>query len=195
MSIDVKSGPGEIGGPRAKVLAAAMQILSAQGAEKLSLRAIAESAGIGIASIYHYFENKEELLLNLAIMGFGELSRHIISFQEKGEYPSAMQASARAYFDFAEKNSALFSLMFGEQLMARHEALRDAAYKTFQVYETAVKADDRVPAEHQENVALALWALGRGIAAITSSYPNGELPSEMSEKLYAGISYLIVRPR
>ncbi|MBC7101815.1 MAG: helix-turn-helix transcriptional regulator [Parvibaculum sp.] len=95
MSTDVKSGPGEIGSQRAKVLSAAMQILSAQGAEKLSLRAIAESAGIGIASICHYFENKEELL-NLAIMGFGDLSRHIISFQERGEYPSAMQASACA---------------------------------------------------------------------------------------------------
>ena len=184
----------ELGSVRARALSAASHILATRGPDKLSLRAIAESAGIGTTSIYHYFENKDALLLNLALMGFGDLRRHIVEFQTSPEFENPMQASARAFFDFAETQPALFSLMFSERLMAHHEALREAEYETFLAYQTAVEADDRMPAEHRANAAFALWALGRGIAAIASSYPDGKLPPETAEKLFAGASYLINHP-
>lgn len=184
----------EIRSVRAKALSAAAHILATRGIEELSLRAIADSAGIGIASIYHYFENKEELLVNLALMGFGELREQIFSYQGQPEYASPMQASARAFFDFAETRPALFSLMFSEQLMVRNEALREAEYKTLQVYQEAVEADDRIAPRHRANAAHALWAMGRGIAAIASSHPDGKLPPEMAEKLFAGAAYLVNHP-
>lgn len=181
----------EISGVKGKALTAAAEILASQGADELNLRAIAEKAGIGIASIYHYFSNKEELLLNLAVMGFSDLRRNIIRFQEKPEYPSPVAAGARAYFGFAEARPALFSLMFNERLMSRHEALRDAEHKTFLAYQAAVESDPRFPASQTENVAIALWALGRGIAAIISSQPDGRLPPDVAAKIWAGSAYLI----
>ncbi|MAB15450.1 MAG: hypothetical protein CMI59_16315 [Parvibaculum sp.] len=193
----MRSGPDftslEVGGVRARALTAASHILATRGPEKLSLRAIAESAGIGTTSIYHYFANKDELLLNLALMGFRDLHRQIVKFQTSPEYDNAMQASARAFFDFAETHPALFSLMFSERLMARHVSLRDAEYETFLAYQAVVEADERMPAGQRPNVAYALWALGRGIAAIMSSYPDGKLPPEIAERLFAGASYLINR--
>ena len=84
--------------------------------------------------------------------------------------------------------------MFSERLMAQHATLREAEYETFLAYQAAVEADARMPAEHRANAALALWALGRGIAAIMSSYPDGKLPPEIAERLFAGASYLINRP-
>ena len=53
--------------------------------------------------------------------------------------------------------------------------------------------DDRLPPEHQDNAAHAIWAMGRGIAAIIASYPPGEIPAERVERLLAGASFLIDR--
>lgn len=188
------TGSTGVNSVRSRALSAASKILASRGVDELSLRAIAENAGVGIASIYHYFANKDDLLVNLAILGFADLHRHIDAFQAKPEFASPMQACARAYFDFAEKRPALFSLMFSERLMANHEALREAENKVLLVYQAAVEKDPRIPQLQKANVALALWALGRGIAAIRSSYPDGVQPPEISAKLFAGISYLLNHP-
>lgn len=188
-----KAGPAE-SSLRAKALAAAAHILATRGVDDLSLRAIAENAGIGIASIYHYFANKDELLLQLGVMGFGELHEHILRYQSKAEFATPMQASARAYFDYAEAHPAMFSLMFNERLMQKYDALREAEFKTFLAYQAAVEVDKRFAPAHRANVAFALWALGRGIASIISSYPDGRVPPEIVTKLFAGAAYLINHP-
>tara|TARA_R110000868_G_scaffold115630_4_gene308715 strand:- start:2874 stop:3461 length:588 start_codon:yes stop_codon:yes gene_type:complete len=184
----------EVGGVKAKALGAAAHILASKGAEALSLRAIAENAGIGLASIYHYFANKDELLLSLAVSGFAELQADISRYQVMPEHAPAMRASARAFFAFAQNRPALFSLMFNERLMGAHEALREAEKKTRLTYQAAVETDDRIPAQHRADAAFALWALGRGMAAILSSYPHDKQPRELIESLFAGASYLINHP-
>lgn len=185
--------PREVDGIRAKTLSAAMRILAEKGVEELSLRAIADSAGIGLASIYHYFANKEELLLHLAMTGFHELREDIAHFQSLPEHAPRMRASALAFFNFVATKQALFSLMFNERLMARHEPLREAERQTLLAYRKAVAEDDRIPPEHQENAAHAIWAMGRGIAATISSHPSGNAPPELVEKMLAGGAYLIYR--
>jgi AcrR family transcriptional regulator len=194
MKSDVRHAAPEVGGIRAKALSAAARILAVRGVEDLNLRAIADAAGIGLASIYYYFKNKEELLLNLAVMGFGDLRDEIVRYQKSGEHGSAMQASAQAFFAFARARPALFSLMFDTGMLARHEELRDAERKTLLIYQAAVEADPRIPKQHSANAAFALWALGRGMAAIFSSYPAGEVPAEITERLFSGASYLINHP-
>jgi AcrR family transcriptional regulator len=194
MSGHPKPASLEVGGVKAKVLSAAAQILASQGADDLSLRAIAESAGIGLASIYHYFASKEALLLQLAIEGFEDLRRDILQLQADPAFGSPMRGGHRAFFNFAETRPALFSLMFSTRLMARHASLRDADHRTFLAYRDAVRADARIPARYQDEAALAIWALGRGIAAMLSSQPNGELPPELAAQLFAGAGYLIDHP-
>jgi AcrR family transcriptional regulator len=179
MAGSIRQAAHETGSLKSKVLSAAARRLTTQGAEDLSLRAIAEEAGIGLASIYHYFASKEELLLNLAI---------------DPAYASPMQGGHRAFFTFAETRPALFSLMFSERLMARHETLRDADHQTFLAYRAAVQADSRVPAPYKETASLAIWALGRGIAAMMSSQPDGKLPEDVAATLFAGAAYLINHP-
>lgn len=178
---------------RARTLAAAMQILAEKGVAALSLRAIADSAGIGLASIYHYFANKEELLLHLALSGFQDLQREIAHFRTLPEHAPPMRAAARAFFSFVLAHPALATLMFDEHLMAQHAALREAELATVAAYRASMAEDDRLPPEHQENAAHAIWAMGRGIAAIIASYPPGEIPLERIEKLMAGAAFLIDR--
>lgn len=194
MSPRAKNPSHEIGGVRAKALAAAANILATQGQDDLSLRAIAEAAGIGIASIYHYFANKEELLLSLALMGFEDLRRDILEQQADPQLASPMRGGNRAFFGFVRDRHALFFLMFSERLLARHETLRGAEHRAFLAYKAAVESDDRIPAAHRENAAHALWALGRGMAATIASYPAEQLPPGYLERMFAGGLYLIDRP-
>lgn len=184
----------DVPGVKARALNAAARILAEQGADDLSLRAIAEAAGIGLASIYHYFASKEALLLSLALMGYEDLRRDIEDSQSAPEFDSPMRAGARAFFAFAQTRPALFSLMCSERLLARHETLREAEHRMFLAYKAAVEADERIPRRHQENAAYALWALGRGMAAIIASHPDGQPPAELLQKLFAGGAYLIDHP-
>lgn len=187
----IKNPAYEISSVKGKALNAAAEILASQGVDELNLRAIAEKAEIGVASIYHYFANKEELLLNLAIKGFSDLRRNIIRFPGRPEYPTNVAAGARAFFGFAEARPALFSLMFSERLLARHEALREAEQETFLAYEELIAADGRFPKAEVANIAIALWALGRGIAAIISSQPDGKLPPDLAARIWAGSGYFV----
>jgi AcrR family transcriptional regulator len=194
MTGSIRQASHDTGSLKGKVLTAAARLLAAQGAEDLSLRAIADAAGIGLASIYHYFASKEELLLSLAIEGFADLRGDILRFQVDPAFTSPMQGGHRAFLTFAQDRPALFSLMFSERLMARHAVLREADHQTFLAYQSAVQADPRIPGPYKEKAALAIWALGRGMAAMISSQPDGKLPDEMAATLFAGAAYLINHP-
>lgn len=184
----------EVGGVRAKALAAASAILAERGVDDLNLKAIADSAGIGISSMYHYFASKEQLLLSLAVMGFEELQASIVRLRSDPTLPSPLAAGSRAFFGLAEARPALFSLMFDPRLLARHEPLREAEQRTFLAFQSAVEADARFPEAQKAAIAMALWALGRGMAAIMSSQPDGRLPFEIAERLWTGVAYLVNRP-
>jgi len=194
MDSRVKQASHEVGGVRAKVLSAASEILAAGGVDDLNLRAIADSAGIGISSMYHYFAGKEDLILSLAVMGFDDLRASIVRLQSDASVPRPLAAGARAFFGLAQAKPALFSLMFDPRLLARQEALRDAEQRAFLAFQATVEADDRFPAAKTASVALALWALGRGVAAIASSNPGGRLPPDVAERLSSGMFYLVNHP-
>ena len=51
--------------PREEVLAAAAELFTGQGYAATTTREVAEQAGIRQASIYHYFQSKEEILASL----------------------------------------------------------------------------------------------------------------------------------
>jgi len=194
MDLRLKKSAHEVGGLRAKALAAASDILAERGVEELNLRAIADSAGIGISSMYHYFASKEDLLLSLAVVGFDELQASILQNRADPAMPTPLAAGARAFFGLAEAKPALFSLMFDPRLLARHEALREAEDKTLTVFQSTVEADARFPSDKKANVAFALWALGRGIASIMSSQPDGRLPPDLADRLWPGVTFLVNHP-
>lgn len=194
MSREGRNPIREVPGVRARALAAASEILAAEGVAGLSLRAIADAAGIGLASIYHYFANKEALLVSLALAGFEDLRRAILDGQSAPGQTSPMRGGAQAFFAFVQSRPALFSLMFSEGLLAGHASLRQAEHGVLLAYKAAVEADDRIPERHRENAAYALWALGRGMASILASYRDEPMPPEVLQKLFAGGGYLIDRP-
>ncbi len=178
---------------RSRALAAAIDLLSAKGPHSLTLRGIARRAGIGAASIYHHFAGREALLVAVALAGFEAMKRQIVAARSDAAPGDPMEAGSLAFFDFAAARPALFSLMFDTRLLLRHAAMRAAEQEILALFHQLVAASRRIPRKYKANAAMALWALGRGIAAMHASHPSGALPPEELEKIFAGADYLIDR--
>ena len=180
-------------GVRGKALGAATELLTKVGMENLSIRTIAARAGIGISSMYHYFPNKEELLLNIALSGFQNLKIDMHQSRDADPALSPFARAARVFLDKVAGNAPLYHLMFNEHLMARHEALRAAEREAFQVFMECVAVDDRFPPEIAGSLSPTLWTLGRGMAASAASRPDGQLTDELRASVGQAMAYLIDR--
>jgi AcrR family transcriptional regulator len=59
---------------REEILAAAAAVLAAEGVEGISLRAVAEAAGVVKSNLYRYFESREEILAQLLVRDMAEMA-------------------------------------------------------------------------------------------------------------------------
>lgn len=125
------------GNLRAELLDTAIEQLREQGAEDLSLRALARAIGVSQTAPYRHFGDKGELLAAMATRGYRELLTALRQAGlAAGECPrDQLIAFAHAYVDYAASNPQLFKLMFGPavQPAAKYPELRDASRETFQV--------------------------------------------------------------
>lgn len=78
---------------RAALLRSALDLLDADGADALSLRAVARHAGVSANAPYRHYQDKEALLAALAAHGFTELKAR---FEEASDGSKGGTASAPA---------------------------------------------------------------------------------------------------
>lgn len=157
-----------VGNVRNRLLAAARVILEREGRDHLQLRAIAGRIGVSAPTVYYHYADKRSLLAALAREGFLAL-RAALELAEAGETGGAgLRAISAAYLGFVEAHPALYRLMYElrdsdptpEVVAAEEsalEAMRQAVTRTL---------SPSTPPEIAENVAEALWAFGRGAAAV-----------------------------
>jgi AcrR family transcriptional regulator len=62
---------------QAAILAAAAERLAADGADELSLRAVARDVGMVSSAVYRYFASRDELLTALIIRAYDSLGEHV----------------------------------------------------------------------------------------------------------------------
>ncbi len=122
------------GNLRAELLDTAIDQLRENGAEDLSLRALARAIGVSQTAPYRHFADKSELLAAMATRGYRELYASLREAVEKApDCPNEqMLDMAFAYVDYAASHPQLFKLMFGPavQPAARYPELREASRET-----------------------------------------------------------------
>ena len=103
----------------AALIAAATQMVRANGAEHLSLRAVAAELGVSPSALYHYYPDKDSLISGVGVALFenlADLQEEAIA-QYSGTSKKAARARYRAlgrtYFQWAQSEPNLFRLMFG----------------------------------------------------------------------------------
>lgn len=122
---------------RQALLMAAKELIAEAGIENLSLRKLAERAGVSRTAPYHHFSDKNDLLCAIAAQGF--LRRH----QEDRDTFNNSRLTAEekfaeficGYIRFAANNPEEYELMFGRNIWKQKNStqeLRDVAYPCFQ---------------------------------------------------------------
>ena len=107
-----KRGDGEL--LRADILAAAERLLIQTGDQgAVSIRAIADAAGVTPPSIYLHFADKTELLGAVCEARFADLSRYMFDAMDGIDDPlEALWAIGRSYVRFGLENPEHYRIMF-----------------------------------------------------------------------------------
>jgi len=103
---------------KAALVDAAVEILRAEGAEALTLRAVARRVGVSQAAPYRHFADRRALVAAVAEQGFRRLQQVMlarISAAQAGGRGGLKQV-ALAYVEFGLANSAEYRVMFGPEV-------------------------------------------------------------------------------
>lgn len=151
----------------------AVQHIQAHGTEKLSLRALARSAGVSPTAPYKHFPSKQCLLAALATQGFADLAglthQAIVQTPDLDDRVIAMGLT---YIRFAQDNPTAYHLMFGSVLgdFSAYQMLHTAAVGAYdEVKQVLAEVAQRNGCSEVdlEQFAGAVWALVHGIASLT----------------------------
>ena len=155
------------GNAAAALLAAAAELLETEGAARLSLRQVAERAGLSRGAPYNHFADKEALLAGLVRDGYLRLGDRIRAGADPGAAPvERLARAAEAYIGFGQGEPSLFRLMFGRELvdLSRHEAARQAAAAALGELSAIIAA--LAPAADTREAGLVAWSLVHGYTSL-----------------------------
>ncbi|HKE73966.1 MAG TPA: TetR/AcrR family transcriptional regulator [Acidimicrobiales bacterium] len=167
--------------PRGRLLAAARRVLTRDGLEGLTLRAIAREAGVSHGAPLRHFPSLAALLAAVAAEGFTWLADSIdtdLAAAEAGAVAAGsvstprqrLAVAGRAYLRFALDDPGLFSVTFRPERID----VSDVEYLTqgFRAFSQlrdlveAAQADGWLPDLPATDLAGVLWAHVHGIATL-----------------------------
>jgi len=167
---------------RRELLSAAQNLLAEVGPNGVTIRALAAQVGVSHMALYRHFDNRDDLVSELAEACFqqlaGRLGRAIAAGSD--EPSRVLRRVIRAYVLYAVEHSAAYRLMFatGIPLGSRFEAVAGLGYdrilEVVQECLAAINPGTRSPAE-QDRIATVACGMLHGLAtlAIEGSIPKG----------------------
>jgi AcrR family transcriptional regulator len=167
------------------------------GVEKLSIRKLADVAGVSHSAPYYHFANKQGLLCAIAYRGFeGQLSfqqnllTQILSIDDKTLAQKALQDFIQQYLQMAIEQPAMYRLMYSRHIWEagdQTEALKQISYQSYQLWNDVIRHMVALEAFHHaddiQRMAQAIWANLHGLChfAIDGVYVNPSDIKEMSK--------------
>ncbi|WP_426403680.1 TetR/AcrR family transcriptional regulator [Streptomyces sp. R-07] len=143
---------------RQAVLAAALDVIAAEGPGALSLRDLARRAGVSHAAPAHHFKDRTGLLTAIATEGYGLLAEAL------ADAPELRERGVR-YVRFATAHPAHFQVMFQPELLRADDpdllAAKDRASAELRAGVADVK---HVP--DARTAGIAAWSLAHGFATL-----------------------------
>jgi AcrR family transcriptional regulator len=147
------------------LIAAARELLDADGPGAVSLREAARRVGVSATATYRHFQDKDHLLADVAAEGFREFTQKLDA--EHGDTQGFGGLSV-TYVEFAVAHPGLFRLMFGPLLRQRdlYPELGAAADTAFAVLLANAQRFVGNRDEDVESVAYAAWSFSHGLARL-----------------------------
>lgn len=155
-----------------RIIEAARDLLAEGGLASLSMRQVADRVGTSATALYHYFENKEDLVrrvLGLAFERFGEYLGRAADLHPRGSL-ERVHALGEGYLQFATENDAYFRMLFSiqrEDPRALEELPEGGGLDLLrQAVEDAIEAGV-MRSTSPDLVALYLWSVAHGVMTIS----------------------------
>ena len=171
--------PYHHGDLREQLLLAGEQALAEMPIDDVSLREIARRAGVSHAAPKHHFASMADLLGEIAARGFEKFVIALGNAAQNAEMQTPEErlfAMGRAYLRFADQNSAVYSLMFGQVVkMSMTPALTKSSYDAWGQLEGAVA--QITGALRAPTAATYVWSSVHGLSMLKLA---GRLPPHVS---------------
>jgi AcrR family transcriptional regulator len=117
---------GQTGTTRERILRAAADLLTTQGRDALSTRAVSAAAGVQAPTLYRLFGDKDGLLDAVAGFGFQTYLAGKHALRETDDPVEDLRRGWDLHVEFGLARPAFYELMYGDAGAARSPAARDA---------------------------------------------------------------------
>jgi AcrR family transcriptional regulator len=189
-----------------QILNAAREITIRDGFAALTMRKIADAIEYAPGTIYLYFENRDQIAIQLCRQGYQELIECLQPTATIADSRDRLRAIANAYIDFGLTNTATYRLIFMEDPKFTNAALAEvpidssdgAGMRSFQLLVKIfddMKAEGRLSMDADSaRLAEIFWTSLHGILSLKLTFPgflttpSEELVTTMTDTFLAGIS-------
>jgi AcrR family transcriptional regulator len=147
---------------KAAILVEAAKLVADRGADGVSLRELARTAGVSHAAPAHHFTDRRGLFTALATEGYRLLAAALTDAR-----PRFVEA-AKAYVRFALDHPGHYEVMFDKSLYdeADPELIAAAGYAGAELNRGVGTLTDEHAADDPEGAALAAWSLVHGFSLL-----------------------------
>lgn len=183
--------PPELGDTERAIYEAARDILAEGGLAALSMRALASRIGTTPTAIYHYFENKEELVEQVVVRGFQEFEASLWRAIEDLPVGSIdrLAAIGESYMRFATENPQYFKITFGIQVGCPRD-LEDVpgqgGYGVLRKCVVDAMEAGTIRRGDPDTVVLYLWSVVHGLVTIFMACQCDSMLQESDIEIPAG---------
>ena len=155
------------------LIQAGVEILAQEGVDGLSLRKVAQHAGVSHSAPYAHFPDKQSLIAAISTEGFNQLQTELeaaISPYSKNPKKQLLEG-AKTYVRFAEENTDTFKIMFSGVLEKEKDypSFVEISSKTFKLVVEVVQAcqnADILPTAPADLMAVSVWGQVHGIVSL-----------------------------
>ena len=176
---------------RQRILDAALEIISQEGFAALSMRKLGERIEYSAASIYLYFNNRDQLARELRRVGFEQLLAKMAAAIKSRSGRKALHAIGSAYVIFGKEQPELYRLMFMGEPDAMREVYADmesdtTADRAYQLLVEVTQTLEGVPKQRATPVEIAdvIWSCLHGMVSLHLALPGlQDTPTEIQQKL------------
>ncbi len=195
---------------RDRILEGALDIMTHEGFENLSMRKLGKKLGMTAANIYNYFSRKDELYLELQTRGFQMLFEEFKGVREKETEPRGVIGGfVRAYFSFGTRYPDYYDIMFNrptpkyadyrgteleKEAAIEKETAMQVAHLTVEVIEELREQGGRAAMEADPyQLMLESWCTLHGVITLYNSRVYQEVDASYEKSIRAMLEGLVAR--
>ena len=146
-----------------QILKEAKKQVSENGYEKTTIRSVAQACGIGVGTVYNYFESKDMLIASFMVEDWNRFLESI-EVESSDNTKEILKNVVVGLSDFMQKHSVLFGdpaavKVYGDVFAVRHKQLREQLAKKIRPICMKSSVEDKVFLAEWIAEALLTWTV------------------------------------